>query len=174
VGEAPRSGETEEKILCHGYDSAMYKCSVAALLGAVLLLGGCASLPNRSGEGELDVVIRMLESAEKQGNIPLIVSLFTEDAVIFQPAGPTSRGLPAVAATYRALFVEQRLEISFTVEDSEVERNMGTAHGMRVGYLVSNETGGEVPIRDRYLANFRREDGEWRIARLAWSPEPLP
>ncbi|MFN2239099.1 MAG: nuclear transport factor 2 family protein [Thermoanaerobaculia bacterium] len=151
----------------------MHRCSVAALLGAVLLVAGCASLPNRSGGAELDTLVRMLESAEKQGNVPLIVSLFTEDAVIFHPVGPTSRGLPAVAAAYRALFAEQNLEVSFTVEDSTVDRHTGSAHGMRVGYLVSKETGGEVPIRDRYLASFRKEDGEWRIARLAWSPEHL-
>jgi ketosteroid isomerase-like protein len=45
---------------------------------------------------------------------------------------------------------------------------------MRVGYLVSKEDGAEIPIRDRYLASFSKEDGEWRIARLAWSPELEP
>lgn len=153
----------------------MLRRSVAALLGAVLLVAGCASFPHRSArEAELESIVQMLESAEKQGNVPLIVSLFTEDAVIFHPSGSTSRGLPAVAAAYRALFAEQTLEVSITVEESSVDRKTGSAHGMRVGYLVSKESGGEVPIRDRYLASFRREDGEWRIARLAWSPEPKP
>lgn len=152
----------------------MHRGSVAALLGAVLLVAGCASFPSRSGAAELDSIVRMLESAEKQGNVPLIVSLFTEDAVIFHPAGPTSRGLPEVTSAYRALFAEQRLEVSFTVEESAIDRSTGSAHGMRVGYLVSKESGGEVPIRDRYLASFRREDGAWRIARLAWSPGPEP
>jgi ketosteroid isomerase-like protein len=152
----------------------MQRRSLAALLGTVLLLGACASLASRSGGAELDSIVRMLEAAEKQGNVPLIVSLFTEDAVVFHPAGPTSRGLPAVAAAYRTLFEEQKLEVSYTVEGSAVDRSTGSAHGMRLGYLVSKESGGEVPIRDRYLASFRREDGVWRIARLAWSPEPEP
>lgn len=146
----------------------------AALLAAILLVAGCASIRTPPDPQDLATVIRMLESAEKQGNVPLIVSLFTEDAVVFTPDGATMRGLPEVAASYRALFAEQKLEISYTVEDPAIDRRMGSAHGVRLGYLVSKEAAGEISIRDRYLASFRKEDGEWRIARLAWSPEPDP
>lgn len=110
---------------------------------------------------------RMLNAADAER----IATLYTADG-IFMPQGfPTAAGRPAVLASYRAIFSNITLSITFAVDEVTVSGGLATAVTRSNGSVRVNATGASAPESNRELFAFAQEDGAWRIARYMFNKE---
>lgn len=140
----------------------------AACLVSVVFLCACVT---SSGPGDVERVRAALEDlvqAQNEGNVPLLLSFFSDDAVLIPPSGPAIRGISGIADHYRQLVGEQQIESAIRIDEIETAGNLAWGRARVVGYLTSRSTSGETRIDDEWLAVLRRSGGEWQLARLMW------
>lgn len=109
-----------------------------------------------------------LVQAQNEGNVPLILSSFSDDALLIPPSGPAVRGISGIADHYRQLVREQQISSAIRIDEVETEGRLAWARARVVGYLTSRSTAGETRIDDEWLVVLRRSGDEWQIARLMW------
>ena len=98
-----------------------------------------------------------------------IAALYSADG-IFMPQGfPTAAGRDAVLQSYRAIFQNITLSITFKVDEVMVGEGIATALTRSNGTVRVNATGDTVPESNRELFVFAREAGAWRIARYMFN-----
>lgn len=133
-----------------------------------LLLCACATLRDRDAGHEVRATIQALVDAQNDGNVPLLLSFFSDDAVLLPPSGPAIRGISGVADHYRQLIREQQIESGVRIDEVETADDLAWATARMVGYLTSRTTAGKTRVDDEWLVVLRRRGDEWQIARLMW------
>lgn len=103
-----------------------------------------------------------------------VSDLYTTDAIIYPPAGPTVRGIDAVrqfAAEFTAIL---GMTISFRPLDIEVSRDGDMGYTINaVEITVLDEEGSPVTELTRDFHLWRKhEDGSWKVAVDIWNAEP--
>jgi uncharacterized protein (TIGR02246 family) len=139
---------------------------------AVLLsfICGCAKKQATSeSRAEDERVIRDLEIEMSRAlaakDLGKLVSLYADDAALYDERDPCTRGKDAIRETWKVDFA--RLGLTMSVEPRTVEVSSGGdlawAHGV---YTVTmNDTAGK-PVADRWdyaLVYTKQPDGKWRI-----------
>lgn len=108
---------------------------------------------------------RLLNAADA----PQIAALYASDG-IFMPQGvPTAAGREAVLATYRAIFGNIALSITFEVDEVVVGEGLATAITRSTGSVRLKATGDSAPESNREIFVFAREGGAWRIWRYMFN-----
>jgi len=111
-------------------------------------------------------------------NIPNVLELFTDDAVLdFSFIGlPVMNGKPAFKAFYESVFADMSHHNHY-ISNYRLDEYNGDTATMRAyarGMGRSND-GGMVDVNVRYLMNFVRTNGGWRISRYEIHPAmPMP
>ena len=135
----------------------------------VVLLCACAtSFGARGAEEQVRGALEGLVRAQNESNVPLVLSFFSDDALLIPPSGPAVRGISAIADHYRQLVREQQIESAIRIEEVEAAGNLAWARVRAVGYLTSRSTAGQTRIDDEWLAVLRLSGDEWQVARLMW------
>ena len=127
-------------------------------------------------EAEREAIRRMLKGlidADNNEDIRAVMSCYADDAVLVPPGKPLIEGLGAIRANYEGIFSKSALELTIEVDTVFVYRDAGAAYGY-TGGKVNADDGSMRPVRDRYIALVAKVEGNWRIRRLMWSPEPEP
>ena len=109
-------------------------------------------------------------NAVKAGDIPTIVSLFTETAIFMPPNDSSLFGTKELEEWHQEYFADFRVETF-----AEIEREVEVFDGWAVerwAYMVAIQPlhGGER-IRDdgRFLSLWKRDEGVWRIAQAMFN-----
>ncbi len=143
----------------------MIWCCVAILVSFC----GCAkeSTPGNRVEDERE--IRQLESEASKSiaakDLDNLVSLYADDAALYDDRNPSIRGKDAIRATWQVDFTRPGLTMStkpLTVEVSK-DGNMAWAHG--IYSIVTNVSGGKSATDNfEYAMVYTRQtDGKWKI-----------
>lgn len=122
-----------------------------------------------TAEDEIRALLATYEKALNASDTSLAVSVYAHDGTFMPTTLPTATG-PELEGAYRETFEKIRLEVTFTVDEVVVAneevayaltRSNGTQTVLGSG-AVSTESNREVFI-------FRRENGEWKIARYLFN-----
>jgi uncharacterized protein (TIGR02246 family) len=107
---------------------------------------------------------------------PTMVSLYTDDGVFLQPFRPTAVGKPAVSGAYDWLFKNEKMDVTFKItEVARIAPGWAIVRTSTEGPVSMLKTGAKVDIPTQELFVLKKEnDGQWRIARFAFSPNDAP
>lgn len=119
-----------------------------------------------------DALRKLLTRYERSLNTSdadLVASCYTADGIFMPTALPTAAG-PDLRAAYGNVFGAIRLNITFSIDELVITGD-DTAYGLTRsnGEVTILATGETHPESNRELFIFRRETGEWRIARYMFN-----
>jgi uncharacterized protein (TIGR02246 family) len=112
--------------------------------------------------------------AARAGDTATMMSQWTDDFVLLQPAGPILRGRSTIAEAFRG--VESSVEILESVLDIQEVKVLGD-HAFQWGtyrYSLRPRTGGEAVRTSGKLMRIlqRQPDGSWKIHRTISTVDP--
>ncbi len=148
---------------------------VLALL--TLISSVCAPRPNtEADERAVRALVEQEVAAANKGDVDVLVSLWTEDAVRMQPNGPAVIGKEALEAQYRSIFEYVTLEYAVVLEEVVVAGEWGFGRGTYTVTATPRAGGEPSEDRGKFIDIYRRlPDGTWKYARHIWnSDQPLP
>ncbi|HUP19550.1 MAG TPA: nuclear transport factor 2 family protein [Gemmatimonadota bacterium] len=119
---------------------------------------------------ELAALIERYQATYRRGDLRALAELHTQEYLELGPRGEvlTRAGIDSAAADTLLPRVEQQIEIR--AEEWAVAESGDLAYGTGTSTVLgSGPDGVPVVVETRWLAGFRRTDGEWRIDRLMTS-----
>ncbi len=148
----------------------MSRLRLFAPIGLLVLSAGSACAPPVAQEStEIAARSAAWGEAFTARNMEALVGLYSEDARMMPPNGPTGRGREAVALEFQAMF---DAGLSVTIET--VEAMAAGDLGHRVGTYALSAGGSEVD-RGKFLELWRKIDDEWKITADMYSSDwPAP
>jgi uncharacterized protein (TIGR02246 family) len=146
----------------------------AALLGLVALL-----LAPETAWTQEDAIRRLVgedyDKAMAAGDVSAKMRLYTADAVLMPPEGPTVSGQEAIRLWHVAFFKKGTSPGVSKVDEIQVFGEWGFARGTFSGTVPSRPGGPPSGVSEKWLVVVKRQaDGSWKIARDIWTQEPGP
>ncbi|KAH6655171.1 hypothetical protein BKA67DRAFT_559674 [Truncatella angustata] len=119
---------------------------------------------------EITATLHAYGSALKSRDVGKAISLYTSDGVILAPHFTASVGTQALRDSYTRIFSSVALEIEFTIEEVVIAGpEWGFARTTAEGTKTMLATSESEPHLNQELFIMRKEDGQWKIARYAFS-----
>ena len=127
-----------------------------------------------SARAELAALIEGYQATYRAGDLRALAELHTREYVELGPRGEelTRAGIDSAAADAEAEPEAERprQEISIRADGWTVAESGELAYGTGTSTVLgSGPDGAPIEVRTRWLAGFRRVDGQWRIDRLMTS-----
>ncbi len=144
---------------------------IQTIAAAALALGSlsgtqAADLDKAQIEAALEGYERVLNASDVDG----VLELYTEDGVFMAPNNPSAVGIQQVEAAYTGAFQAIDLNVEFDIIEVEViSGDWAFARTNSSGTTTINATGDKVPEGNQELFVLRKIDGDWKIARYAFS-----
>ncbi len=144
---------------------------IHTIAAAALILGSlsdahAADLDNAQIEAVLKGYERVLNASDVGG----VVKLYTEDGVFMAQHNRSAVGIPQVEAAYTAVFQVIDLNVEFDIVEVEViADDWAFARTNSSGTTTINATGDQIPEGNQELFVLQKIDGDWKIARYAFS-----
>jgi uncharacterized protein (TIGR02246 family) len=142
------------------------------LLLCSTLAAGCKSSAT-SDDADVAAVratVQRIIAADNARDIEAAVGCYTEDAQWFPPNTEPLVGRSELRTSYTNLFEDWVPEMVVVSDETWVRDDIAVDRGRTMGRLVSRKGKPTRTVDDTYMMWLRRENGEWRIARLMWSP----
>ena len=153
-------------------------------LFAILLLTFCTQYEHQEEKESSIEKTEVMHKEEKQkieallseykkslntSDAKLAQSLYTKDGIFMPTEAPSAIGSENILKSYEFIFTQIQLTIEFFIEEIEVEGNFAFATTASKGSVLIHATGDNVPEANRELFVFRKENGEWKIARYMFN-----
>lgn len=126
----------------------------------------------QTDKNQIEQLIEQYIDALNQSKTDLVVPLFTQDGVLMGVDAPTMEGAEQLKAFFDHGFGMIRLEPKIYIDEIVVTEHYAFARShsqVRVTVLQTNDTHSE---QNRELFVFRKDDGEWKIARYMFNKVP--
>ena len=138
-----------------------------------LLMSGSAA-----SAGDADAIRTLLkgyETALNASDTDGVMKLYADDGVFMAQHNDSAVGRVQVEAAYDAVFEAIDLNVVFDVAEIEViASDWAFARSNSSGTITLNATGDEIAESNQELFLLRRVDGDWKIARYAFSTTNPP
>lgn len=105
------------------------------------------------------------EAAFRRRDVAALVALYTDDAVLVPPDAPTMRGKQAIGQFWSAGFDVLR---AARLRSEQIFAEGDTATDLGVAELDTIDG----PATVRYIAVWKRSDGQWLMAADLWNNQP--
>src|SRR6185436_18985826 len=115
-------------------------------------------------------VLRSIIAANNTADLKSVANLYADDAIWLPPSGPTVEGKTAIVARYKQSFVTVKLHYTFNEVENHASGDWAFSRGTTEGTATPTAGGAPRKIHDKYLMILHRVRGQWKIARLMWSP----
>jgi len=144
---------------------------IQTLAAAALMLGSlsgahAADLDNAQIEAVLKAYERVLNASDVAG----VLKLYTKDGVFMAQHNPSAVGIHQVEAAYTGAFQAIDLNVEFDIVEVEViADDWAFARTNSSGTTTINATGDKVAEGNQELFVLQKIDGDWKIARYAFS-----
>jgi ketosteroid isomerase-like protein len=134
------------------------------------IAGGCDG-PSPAGAIAMTVesVLNAYEKALNANDIETILRLFGAEPVFMPEHAPALVGRDAVRAGYESVFATIKLDVRFTIHDSEGTDGWAWARTSSAGRTRILASGAEIQEGNNELFIFRKEGGEWKIHRYLFA-----
>lgn len=152
------------------------RCLRAAAFLSVLLVGAfrVQAQKDTSARAGYDAASRRFTSLAKKGDIPGLVSMYTEDATFVDADGTTTHGRTAFEQYWRAALASMTIK-DFSIETSDFRASGPYAYGAGTDRLVSvdKKTGKESTLVVQFLVVFKQQPGKGWLLQYGMEA-PLP
>lgn len=121
---------------------------------------------------EKELIEKLLGDYERSLNTSdakLAQSLFTKDGIFMPTEAPSGIGSENILKSYEYVFSQIQLNITFFIEEIQIEGNMAYAVTSSKGTTLIHANGQTVPEANRELFLFEKVDGNWKIARYMFN-----
>ena len=149
-------------------------------LFAVAVLGACSG-PRVDIAAETAAVSARsqgIAAAEAAQNTEQALAFWAEDAIVQGAGSPQLQGHDAIRALYDSFFGSGQLkQFEGTTSHLEVSQSGDLAYEYGVNRFVLTGPSGDLLDMGKYLAVWKKIDGEWHVAALSFTsdaPAPVP
>ena len=158
----------------------LHQICLGILVGAILVLVGCASGPTAA---ESDAFRKAVEETWElysesilNEDTELFVSIHDENIVKMPPGKPVSLGSKALGKLIQGAFDALDYEsFSIKLEDTQVDGNLGVAWGTYTFRATVTASGATINYDGKYLTVFKRQpDGSWKALRDCYNSNVPP
>lgn len=118
---------------------------------------------------KIEALLGEYEKSLNTSDARLAQSLYTKDGIFMPTEAPSGIGSEGILKSYEYVFSQIQLNITFFIEEIEVEGNMAFAVTSSKGTTLIRATGDTLPEANRELFVFEKVDGEWKIGRYMFN-----
>ena len=144
---------------------------IQTLAAAILVFGSLSGAHAADSTQEnIHAVLKAYEQVLNASDVAGVLKLYTEDGVFMSPNYPSAVGIHQVEAAYTGAFQAIDLNVEFDIVEVEViADDWAFARTNSTGTITINATGDEFPEGNQELFVLQKIDGDWKIARYAFS-----
>lgn len=141
------------------------------------VLSGCqqGGIPEADLDSEAELVrgrAQQLVEAENRKDLDAIMAFYAQDAAIQPPDAPAVQGPDAIRQLYTSFFRDVPfVSVAATSTALHVARGGDLAYETGINRFLLDKGGARVEEVGKYLAVWRKVDGEWRVAAVAFSSD---
>ena len=126
-------------------------------------------------EAAIRKVLQSYNEALNGGKTAAVLPLYTDDGIFMPPYSPSAISKDAVRKAYDAVFTELKFRVKFTIAELVVMAPIWAyVRTNSAGTTDHHSTGKTTAEANQELFIFRKDDGQWRIARYSFSPTNPP
>ena len=119
---------------------------------------------------QIEAVLKGYEQVLNAGDVAGVLKLYTKDGVFMAQHNPSAVGIHQVEAAYTGAFQAIDLNVEFDIIEVEViADDWAFARTNSSGTTTINATGDKIPEGNQELFVLQKIDGNWKIARYAFS-----
>lgn len=116
-------------------------------------------------------LLALYEKALNTSDLPLTMSIWTQDGVFIQPGYPSHIGTAAIKKAYTGLYALVEHNVHISVEEVQImSADWAFARTRVSGNVVFAEDGRVENDTVQQLLVLKREGDGWKIARYSFSP----
>ena len=144
---------------------------IQTLAAAILIFGSQSGAHAADSDQEnIHAVLKAYEQVLNASDVDGILKLYTEDGVFMAQHNSSAIGIEQVEAAYIAVFQAIDLKVEFDIVEIEViSDDWAFARTNSSGTTTINATGDKIPEGNQELFILQKIDGDWKIARYAFS-----
>ncbi len=142
--------------------SAASRRALLAAAAVFSVLGG-ARAQSRDDPARLVAIMESYAAALRANNVEALVALYTSDGVFMRDNMPAVVGREALRAAYREVFATLKVDLSFTIQETEVAGDLAWLRATSTGRIKILASGVEPADAFNLVVIFRRESGVWKI-----------
>jgi uncharacterized protein (TIGR02246 family) len=149
---------------------------LTALTGTLaLLLSVNATHAADSDADQIKTLLRNYERVLNASDVDGVLELYTDDGVFMAQHQASAVGVDQIEAAYTAVFDAINLNVTFDiVEVKVIAPSWAFARTNSSGTTTINATGDKVPEDNQELFVLQKVEGDWKIARYAFSSTNPP
>ena len=129
---------------------------------AFAVIGG-AHAQGTGDSAQLATIMEKYAAALRSNNAEALVALYAPNGVFMREDMPAVVGRDALSKAYREVFATLKVDLAFTIQETEVSGDMAWLRSTSTGRIKILATGAESSNSFNELVVFRREAGEWKI-----------
>ncbi len=119
---------------------------------------------------QIEAVLKGYEQVLNAGDVAGVLKLYTKDGVFMAQHNRSAVGIQQVEAAYTGAFQAIDLNVEFDIVEVEViADDWAFARTNSSGITTINTTGDKIPEGNQELFVLQKIDGDWKIARYAFS-----
>ncbi len=144
---------------------------IHTLAAAILVFGSFAGAHAAVSDQEnIHAVLNAYEQALNASDVDGVLKLYTKDGVFMAQHNTSAVGIHQVEAAYTGAFQAIDLDVEFDIVEVEViSDDWAFARTNSSGTVTINATGDKIPEGNQELFVLQKIDGDWKIARYAFS-----
>ena len=131
-------------------------------VAAVAALAGTAQAQG-TADPALAAIMNNYAAALRSGNVEALVALYAPNGVFMREDMPAVVGREALTKAYREVFATLKVDLAFTIQETEVSGDMAWLRSTSTGRIQILASGAESSNSFNELVVFRREGGAWKI-----------
>ena len=119
---------------------------------------------------QIERLLNKYEQALNAGDVNAAVQLYTDDGVFMAPENPTAIGTKFLQEAYTGVFQAIALKLKFQVAETQLlSPQWALLRTTSTGVVKILANSAEVPGSNQELFLLRKVNGQWKIARYAFS-----
>ena len=130
---------------------------------AVFSIIGSAQAQGSDDPARLVAVMDSYAAALRANNVEALVALYASNGVFMRDNMPAVVGREALRAAYREVFATLKVDLRFTIQETEVSGDMAWLRATSAGRLKVLASGVESVDAFNLVVIFRREADTWKI-----------
>jgi uncharacterized protein (TIGR02246 family) len=150
-------------------------CAVVILAwGAVAEADPNEKVQTMKDREAIEYTLKQYEAALNTSNVDAALALYAEDGVFMPSEAPTSVGFDQVRGAYQHVFETIKLDISFSIDEIELDGGYAFARTVSRGKVTILSEGVTLPEENRELFILKKEGDDWKIARYMFNKMSQP
>lgn len=151
--------------------------SLLAATALAAIGAGGAMAQGAADPAQLVAVMERYAAALRSGNVDALVGLYTDNGVFMRENMPAAVGREALRAAYKEVFAALKVDLSFSIQETEVMGDMAWLRSTSKGRVKVLSSGAETVNSFDELVVFRRDQAGWKIRSYMYGsnqPGPQP